>query len=143
MTERSTPFAVICPGGGYGVVCSFIEGVPYAKKLNEMGCSAFVVHYRIKAKAKFPAPQDDLDRAVEDILGRAEELNLDMQGYSVWGSSAGGHLAASFGTETMGYPKYNLPKPGALILTYPVITMGEKTHLESRETFWVRMPMKI
>lgn len=129
---KKHPFAVICPGGGYSMVCSFIEGVPYAKKLNEMGYSAFVVYYRTRKKAKFPAPQDDLARAVKDILQRAEELNLDTEGYSVWGSSAGGHLAASFGTEAMGYPKYNLPKPGALILTYPVITMGEKTHLGSR-----------
>lgn len=115
------------------MVCSFIEGVPYAKKLNEMGYSAFVVHYRIKKKARFPAPLDDLARAVKDILARAEELNLDTEGYSVWGSSAGGHLAASFGTEVMGYPKYDLPKPGALVLTYPVITMGEKTHWGSRD----------
>ena len=98
-----------------------------------MGYSAFVVHYRIKKKAKFPAPQDDLACAVKDILARAEELNLDTEGYSVWGSSAGGHLAASFGTEAMGYPKYNLPKPGALVLTYPVITMGKETHLGSRD----------
>lgn len=41
-------------------------------------------------------------------------------------------MAASFGTEVMGYPKYNLPKPGTLVLTYPVITMGKKTHLGSR-----------
>ena len=32
----------------------------------------------------------------------------------------------------MGYPKYGLPKPGALILVYPVVTMGEKTHAGSR-----------
>ena len=130
---KKHPFAVIGPGGGYSMVCSFIEGVPYAKKLNKMGYSAFVVYYRIKKKAKFPAPQDDLAHAVKDILARAEVLNLDTEGYSVWGSSAGGHLAASFGTESMGYRKYGLPKPGALVLTYPVVTMGEKTHLGSRE----------
>lgn len=79
--------AVICPGGGYSLVCSFMEGLPYAKKLNEMGYSAFVVHYRVKKKAKFPAPQDDLARAIKDILGRAGALNLDTEGYSVWGSS--------------------------------------------------------
>lgn len=36
------PVAVICPGGGYHWVCSFSEGMPYAKKLNRMGYSAFV-----------------------------------------------------------------------------------------------------
>ena len=130
---KNHPFAVICPGGGYGMVCSFIEGLPFAKKLNEMGYSAFVVYYRVKKKAKFPAPQEDLAQAIHDILARAEEWNLDTEGYSVWGSSAGGHLAASFGTESMGYQKYGLPKPGALVLTYPVVTMGSETHAGSRE----------
>ncbi len=130
---KNHPFAVICPGGGYEMVCSFIEGVPYAKKLNEMGYSAFIVYYRVKKKAKFPSPQEDLARAIKEVLARAEEWNLDTEGYSVWGSSAGGHLAASFGTESMGYQKYGLPKPGALVLTYPVVTMGSETHAGSRE----------
>ena len=117
------PFAVICPGGGYTMVCSYIEGVPYARKLNEMGISAFIVYYRVKEAARFPAPQDDLARAVREIWARADEYMLDRDNYSVWGSSAGGHLAASFGTENMGYAHYGLPRPGALVLIYPVISM--------------------
>ena len=116
------PFAVICPGGGYTMVCSFIEGVPYARKLNEMGISAFIVYYRVKDQARFPAPQDDLAQAVRDIFAKADEYLLDTAHWSVWGSSAGGHLAASFGTANMGYSHYDLPKPEALILTYPVIS---------------------
>ena len=126
------PVAVICPGGGYRRVCSFVEGYPFAKKLNAMGYHAVVVYYRVNVLAKYPAPQDDLARAVRELLEKAQEWKLDMKGYSVWGSSAGGHLAASFGTENMGYAHYGLPKPGALILTYPVVTMGEKTHEGSR-----------
>ena len=126
------PVAVICPGGGYRRVCSFVEGHPFAKKLNALGYHAFVVYYRVNALAKYPAPQEDLARAVREIHDHTAEWNLDMKGYSVWGSSAGGHLAASFGTENMGYVRYGLPKPGALILTYPVVTMGGKTHAGSR-----------
>ena len=126
------PVAILCPGGGYRRVCSFVEGHPYAKKLNAMGYHAFVVYYRVNVLAGYPAPQEDLARAVREIHSHAADWNLDMRGYSVWGSSAGGHLAASFGTENMGYSRYNLPKPGALILTYPVVTMGEKTHEGSR-----------
>lgn len=129
---KKHPFAIICPGGGYGAVCSCIEGYPYAKKLNELGCSAFVLYYRVREKALYPAPQEDLARALHEILDHAEEWNLDIDNYSVWGSSAGGHLAASFGTDAMGYKKYNLPKPGALVLSYPVITMLEKTHADTR-----------
>lgn len=126
------PVAIICPGGGYRRVCGFIEGHPYAKKLNSMGYHAVVVYYRVNVLARYPAPQDDLARAVREVHDRAEDWKLDMSGYSVWGSSAGGHLAASFGTKNMGFDRYDLPKPGALILTYPVVTMGEKAHTGSR-----------
>lgn len=129
---RKHKLAVICPGGGYNMVCSYIEGEPYAEALNAMGISAVVVYYRCREKAEYPAPQDDLARAVREVYAHAEEWNLDMDGYSVWGSSAGGHLAGSFGTQNMGYAHYGLPKPGAMILVYPVITMGEHTHAGTR-----------
>lgn len=127
------PVAIICPGGGYHLVCSFVEGRPFAKALNRMGYSCVVVYYRCDEEARFPAPTDDLAWAVQTVLDHAEEWHLDTDNYSVWGSSAGGHLVASFGTASMGYAKYGLPKPGALTLTYPVITMREKTHGGSRD----------
>ncbi len=131
---KTHPVAIICPGGGYHWVVSFNEGMPYAEKLNKMGVSAVVVHYRCGEKYPYPTPQDDLARAVRTVLRNAKRWNLDVDGYSVWGSSAGGHLAASFGTENMGYKKYGLPKPGALVLVYPVITMQEASaHAGSRK----------
>ncbi len=131
---KKHPFAILVPGGGYYMVSSFIEGVPIAKKLNEQGISAFVVYYRVKKKAKYPAPMEDLATAVKEIFAKAEEYNLDTENYSIWGASAGGHLTASFGTENMGYIKYGLPKPGTLVLAYPVITMErEKTHMGSHD----------
>ena len=91
-----------------------------------------MVFYRVRKRAAFPNPQDDLAKAVREVCRQAEAWNLDMEGYSVWGSSAGGHLAATFGTDSMGYPKYGLPRPGAMVLVYPVVTMGDKTHAGSR-----------
>lgn len=137
---KKHPFALICPGGGYGMVCSFIEGEPYAKALNARGYSAFVVYYRVKKRARYPSPQQDVARALGDILSRADTLKLETSGYSLWGSSAGGHLAASFGTKTMGYAKYGLPRPGVLVLTYPVITMGLHTHIGSRKNLLGETP---
>lgn len=133
---KKHPLAILVPGGGYSMVCSFIEGVPIARKLNEQGISAVIVYYRVKKKALYPAPLEDLATAVREISSKAEEYGLDMENYSVWGGSAGGHLAAAFGTEHIGYAKYNLPKPGALVLAYPVITMErEKTHMGSHDNF--------
>lgn len=122
------PFAVICPGGGYGMVCSFAEGKPFAERLNGMGYHAIVVYYRVKDKARFPNPQEDLGRAIEEIFARKDEWLLDTGSWSVWGSSAGGHLVASYFTQ---YKK--AVKPTALVLVYPVITMGEYTHEGSRD----------
>lgn len=130
--EEKKKFAVICAGGGYESVCSFVEAYPVAQALNRMGYHAFVVNYRVGQDAHFPNPMDDLAHAVSCILQRAEEFGIDAQGYAVMGFSAGGHLAASFGTKSLGYEKYGLPKPGALILAYPVITMGKYTHRGSR-----------
>jgi len=128
------PLAILCPGGGYFMVCSFIEGVPIAKKLNAKGISAVIVYYRTKKKARYPAPQEDLARAVREILSGQDAELFDTEHYSIWGSSAGGHLIASFGTENMGYPIYGLPKPCTLVLSYPVITMDPAlTHMGSHD----------
>ena len=131
---KTHPIAIICPGGGYGAVCSFVEGIPFAKYLNTKGISAVIVYYSIKEQATYPNPQDDLARAVGEVRERAEELKLDYENYSVWGSSAGGHLVASLGTDHMGYKKYGLPKPRTFVLIYPVISMDpEVTHLGSKD----------
>ena len=129
---KKHPVAIICPGGGYHRVCSFVEGLPFARKLNAMGYSAIVVHYRCGSKYPYPVPQEDLARAIRLVLRNKDRWNLDTDAYSLWGSSAGGHLAASFGTDAMGYKNYDLPKPGAILLSYPVITMGDVTHAGSR-----------
>ena len=124
---KEHPFALICPGGGYGMVCSFVEGLPYARELNRMGYHAFILFYRVKNKARFPAPQEDVARAVDEIFDHAEEWKVDLHCWSLWGSSAGGHLAASYSAEAEGDMR-----PGAVILTYPVITMSSLTHGGSR-----------
>lgn len=120
------PYAIICPGGGFAKVSSYIEGTPIAKKLNEKGISAFVLYYRIKEKSFFPNPIDDLAEAVRYTQKNSVNYNICSSNYSIWGSSAGGYLAASFGTENMGFSKYKLPKPKAIILAYPVISMSKQ-----------------
>lgn len=132
---KKHPFAVIVPGGAYRMVCSYVEGLPFARALNARGYHAIVVYYRVKKKALYPAPQQDLDRALSEIFSRAAEWNLDTENWSLWGASAGGHLAASYEAGP-----HDTPKPNALILTYPVITMGNKTHAVSRETLLGKAP---
>ncbi len=132
---KKHPFAIICPDGGYGAVCSFAEGRPFAKELNKLGYHAFVVYYRVKHKARYPHPQQDLKQAIEEVFAHREEWKLDTDNWSLWGSSAGGHLAASYCTE-----KWGTPKPTTLVLVYPVISMGEYTHKGSRDNLLGKNP---
>ena len=131
---ESHPLAVLCPGGGYELVCSFVEGTPIAKELNEKGISVAIVYYSTSKKAKYPAPQEDLARAIRDLEEMKDTYHYDMDRYSLWGASAGGHLAASFSTKPMGYQRYGVRKPHTLILEYPVITMDPSfTHMGSHD----------
>lgn len=137
---QPAPFAIICPGGGYSAVMSCIEGKPYAQALNEKGYAAFVLRYRVRNRAGWPAPMLDLARAVRWVLAHAEEYRVKPDGYAVFGSSAGAHLAALFGVPKLGWRHYGLPRPGALVLCYPVITMGALTHAGSRDWLLGKAP---
>ena len=133
---KTHPVAFLVPGGGYYMVSGFIEGSPIATKLNELGVSAVIVYYRVKKKALYPAPLEDLAKAIREVFTRADEYGIDKENYSIWGGSAGAHLAGAFGTKNMGYPNYGLPKPKALILSYPVISMTKAlTHKQSHDFF--------
>jgi acetyl esterase/lipase len=133
--EEKKPFVLLCAGGGYQCVCSIVEAFPIAEHLNGLGYPVFVLHYRTKKNAHFPNPINDIARAIRWIIEHKDEFNIEITGYSMGGFSAGGHMVASFGTSTLGYSQYNLPKPSALFLSYPVISMGEYSHKETKNSF--------
>lgn len=110
---------IVCPGGGYAHLCTTKEGYPIAARLNELGYTAFVLEYRAGLDCSSHAPMHDLAAAVRFISARADQFNVDMDGYAVVGFSAGGNLAGIFGSKAWGYEKYNAPKPGCLIMGYP------------------------
>lgn len=115
------------------MVAAIGEGLPVAKRLNELGISAFVLKYRTGKAAMHPNPLNDLAGALRMILDRAEEFNIDEENYALAGFSAGGHLVSCFGTASLGYSLYGLPRPGALFLGYPVINFVDYPHLGSRK----------
>lgn len=127
---------VICPGGGYSHRAAH-EGKDIALRFNKLGFHAFVVQYRVSPN-RFPAPQQDVFRAIKIVRSRAEEWNVKGDKIAVCGFSAGGHLAASSGTLfdevkfSVGdeIDKYS-QKPNALILCYPVISSGKHGHVGS------------
>ena len=127
--KPSTPSGcvIVCPGGGYEMKTMDYEGEEVAQMFNENGINAFVLDYRI-APDIHPSPVNDAFRAIEMAKDLAAELGYLADKIAIMGFSAGGHLAASAGTMwTSGKSR-----PDAIILCYPVISMGKHTHIGTR-----------
>lgn len=131
---------IVCPGGGYTRLAISNEGNGATTWLNSLGVSVFALKYRMKEYGH-PAPLRDVLRAVRFVRTRAAEFGVDPQRLGVFGSSAGGHLAASAGTlydhpvGRTGNAAFDpiSARPNFLILQYPVIFMeGPHTHEGSR-----------
>lgn len=118
---QNKPFVIVCAGGGYGSVASLGEGYPVATRLNELRYTAFCLTYQVGGSRLLPKPIDDLARAVKFLLDNRAKFGLSKE-YIVCGFSAGGNLTSLWGTDNVGYSKYDLPKPKALFPVYPLIT---------------------
>jgi acetyl esterase/lipase len=138
---------VVCPGGGYGGLAPH-EGEGYARWLNQQGITAFVLKYRLGSSGyRHPRMLEDAARALRLVRFHAAEWNLDPKRIGIIGSSAGGHLASTLLTHfDTGQPDAADPiervscKPALGVLCYPVITMGDQTHLGSRENLLGKDP---
>lgn len=123
--KKGWPFVVVCPGGGYGAVCTLKEGFTTAARLNKLGYNAFILSYRVRKMGEgdgsgiMPKPLDDMAAAIRFIADNAEKFGVSMDNYAVAGFSSGGHLAGAWGTDNVGAASYGLPKPKAVFLGYP------------------------
>lgn len=125
LIKPGAPFALILPGGGYWGWMNVTEGKPIAQFLNTQGVNACVLRYRLRARGRCPMPLADVQRAVRKI----RERGIDLHNWSIWGASAGGHLAAEYCISAR---QNRLPLPTALVLLYPVVTMGPDTNRYTR-----------
>ena len=127
------PCIVVCPGGGYHFV-SDREAEPIATQFVAAGFSAFILHYSV-VPAKFPCALIELSALMKHIRENADNYQIDPNKIAVIGFSAGGHLAGSLGAywnnadiQRKSSIQNDENRPNALILSYPVITGGEKAH---------------
>ena len=138
--SKNSPFVVVCPGGAYMECVTIHEGYPIAQKINELGYSAFVLKYRVGDDSKNFCQMDDLANTIRYILKNANSFNVDPSDYAVLGFSAGGHLTGSYGTKHLGYRKYNIPPPSALILCYAALSMELLQHKKMKKTLLGECP---
>ncbi len=141
--ENKGAAVLIFPGGGYERLAYLIAGHQIAKWFNSIGISAFVVNYRLPnspdLKQREIAPLQDAERAMRMIRANAEKWKINADKIGVFGTSAGGHLAANLGTATEDFAKIGDEfdkisfAPNFMILVSPVISMGEFAHAGSRK----------
>lgn len=107
--------AVCNAGGAFAYVGAMHDSFPHALELSKQGYNAFALIYRPGVQTAC----EDLARAVQFIFEHAQELEVDTDGYSLWGGSAGARMAAwvgSYGTAAFGAE--DLPQPAAVIMQY-------------------------
>jgi acetyl esterase/lipase len=137
---------VICPGGGYGGLVMGPEGHGIANWLNEHGIAGIVLKYELP-QGRAMVPLLDAQRAIRMTRSHAKEWGIDPNRIGIIGFSAGGHLASTAGTHfDAGDAKAADPieqvssRPDFMVLVYPVITMGEKTHGGSKHNLLGKEP---
>ena len=141
--ERKQMAVIIIPGGGYHHLTYDLGGYSYAKWLNTLGISAFVLNYRLPTspdlKQKEIGPLQDIQAAIKYIRKNAAQYGISPDQIGVLGTSAGGHLAAMVSnistdyTELKGDWQSFSTVPDFAILVSPVIDLGEFAHKGSRD----------
>ena len=107
--------AICNAGGGFAYVGAMHDSLPHALELSKKGYNAFALIYRPGAQTAC----QDLARAIAFLHQNSSTRGIDMNGYSLWGGSAGARMAAwlgSLGTEYFGEQSY--PRPAAVIMQY-------------------------
>lgn len=139
--REKSGLVLVLPGGGYHDRAPY-EGIPVARKFNELGWHAATLEYRV-APSRFSAPQQDAIRALRLIRSRASQWGVDK--IAILGFSAGGHLACCTGTigkeinaDAGDSIDRENGRPDAMILCYPVIYLthghaGSGRHLTGKE----------
>jgi acetyl esterase/lipase len=150
--ENRGAAVVICPGGGYERLAYVIAGTQMAKWFNTLGVSAFVLNYRLPNSPDLVqreiAPLQDAERVMRIIRANAEKWGIKADKIGIFGTSAGGHLAANLGITTEDFAKIgdDLDKfsfsPNFMILVSPVITMSDYTHAGSKKNLLGENPSK-
>lgn len=129
--KKATGRAVVCcPGGGYTHLAMDHEGHQWASFFNNQGIALIVLKYRMPHGDRF-VPISDAEEAMKTVRRNAAAWHINPSDVGIMGFSAGGHLASTIATHSMGDAA-----PNFQILFYPVITMDPGyTHKGSRDNF--------
>ena len=111
------PTAICNAGGGFAFVGAMQDSFPHALELSKMGYNAFALIYR----PGWDTAMEDLGRALMFLYDHTDELQIDMDNYSLWGGSAGARMAATLGNaDDLAYytGRRDIPQASAVIMQY-------------------------
>jgi acetyl esterase/lipase len=136
---------IVFPGGGYTRLSGNLEGTQIAAWFAAHGFRAFVLSYRLTSNGYvLPVPLLDARRAIQTVRARAADYHISPNRIVVIGFSAGGHLAALTGTQSLsGSPDAEdaidrvSSRPDYLVLGYPWIgaISSDTSHLNYCKMF--------
>lgn len=132
---------LVTPGGSYQRVVLDKEGSDLAPYFNAQGYTLFVMTYRMPGEGHKEGADAPLADAQRTLRAQAANWKLNPQRIGVMGFSAGGHVAASLGTQ---FDRVVTPpldeidslsaRPDFMVLMYPVISIRDDIgHTGSRK----------
>ncbi|HEY1368447.1 MAG TPA: alpha/beta hydrolase [Gaiellaceae bacterium] len=89
--RHGVPAVILVHGGGW-TAGDRASLAPTARRLAALGFAAFSIDYRLAPTWRFPAPVDDVGRAVAWVRSHAARFDLDPARVGLIGSSAGANL---------------------------------------------------
>jgi acetyl esterase/lipase len=96
-SENPAPLIIWIHGGGWQGG-SKENCQPLRQDWIQRGYAIASINYRLSSHAIFPAQIEDCKAAIRWLRANASTYHIDPSRFGVWGSSAGGHLAALVGT---------------------------------------------
>jgi len=101
--KTSDACMIVCPGGGYNMLCADYEGEEIAAYFNSKGITAVVLKYRVPRREGLPkhlAAWQDAQRMVRVVRSNAEKWGINPDKIGIMGFSAGGHLTLMIATTS-------------------------------------------
>lgn len=99
-TQQKPSVAIILIHGGGWISGSKENQKPMAQELASAGFVTMAINYRLSDVAKYPAPIEDIDAAVNYLIKNRKKYNLNQKKIVVLGASAGAQLATLYGVKS-------------------------------------------
>jgi acetyl esterase/lipase len=124
-------------GGGYLFGSALVEDARLNRWVEQSGCVAVSVEYRLSPETAYPGPLEDCYAALTWMASNAAELGIDATRIAIVGQSAGGGLAAGLALLARDRGEVS---PAYQLLIYPMIddrNATASTHIKGAKV-WSR-----